>query len=142
MSLSDYSQLESQISDAQEPKVLKAGTEVKARIIKVLSGISDSERFDGCEWHQVLYDIPDVPMVIEYNDFFWELDAEKLDAKSYQRSLYQFQQFAASFGIDYSRPFDWETDLIAKEGWMILGVGKDDPEFGQKNTVKKYVAPK
>ena len=142
MSLSDYSDLETEIADAEEPKVLPAGTEVKARIINVLTGISESERFNGCTWYQVLFDVPDNPMVIEFNDFFWDLDRELLDAKSYSRSLYQFQQFAAAFGIDYSKPFSWTDDLVGKEGWMIVGLGKDDPEYGRKNTVKKYVVPK
>ena len=140
--LTDYTDLENEIEAAPEPKVLTTGTEVKARIIKILTGISESEKFNGCTWYQVLYDVPDDPMVIEFNDFFWKLDKELLDPSSYAKTLYQFQQFAAAFDVDYSRPFDWEEDLPGKEGWMILGVGKDDPTYGRKNTVKKYVAPK
>jgi hypothetical protein len=47
----------------------------------------------------------------------------------------------ARSNIDYSRPFDWEDDLVGLEGWIILGVKKSD-EYGDQNTVKKYVAPK
>lgn len=139
--LTDYTDLEQEIQDAPEPKVLPVGTEVKARIITVRSGISDSERFNGCTWHQPVFDVPDDPMVIEFNDFFWHLDKKLLDAKSYSRSLYQFQQFAAAFGIDYSRPFSWDDDLAGKEGWMILGTKKDEG-FGPSNSVKKYIAQK
>jgi len=138
MGLTDYSSLEKEIAGAPEPKNLKAGEEVKARIVKVRSGTSDK---NDCKWYSVVFDVPSDPMVMEFSDFFWELDMDKLDAKSYQRSLYSFQQFAAAFDIDYSRPFSWEDDLPGKEGWMIVGVKKSD-EYGDQNTAKKYIAPK
>ena len=137
MGLSDYSDLEKQISDAPEPKVLPKGSEVKARIISVNEGISDK---NDCQWYMPNFDVPADPMVIEFNDFFWELSQEKLDGKQFQRALYKFQRFAAAFSIDYSRPFAWD-DLVGKEGWVILGITKDD-EYGDKNRPTKYVVPK
>jgi len=137
MSLVDYTDLEKEITDAPEPKVLPRGTEVKARIINVREGISDK---NGARWYQPVFDVPDDPMVIEFNDFFWDLaDRDKLDPKQAQRALYQFKQFASAFGIDYSKPFSWTDDLVGLEGWLIVGVRKDD-EYGDKNTVSKYVA--
>lgn len=138
MSLTDYSNIEKEIEGAEEPKALTAGTEVKARIITVRSGISDK---NGCKWFSVVYDIPSEPMAMEFNDFFWELDQDKLDPKSFQRTLYRFQQFSSAFDIDYSRPFSWEDDLPGKEGWVILGLRKSD-EYGDQNNVKKYIAPR
>ena len=138
MSLSDYTDLEQEIVGAPEPKTLKAGTEVKARIVAVNTGVSDK---NNCVWYMPVFDVPDDPMVIEFNDFFWELDRGKLEAKPFQRALYKFQQFAAAFGIDYSRPFDWQDDLPGHEGWIILGVKKTE-EWGEQNSVKKYTAPK
>lgn len=136
MSLTDYSELEKEISDAPEPKILPRGSEVKARIIAVREGISDK---NNAQWYQPVFDVPDDPMVIEFNDFFWDLaDREKLDAKSAQRALYKFQKFAAAFSLDYSRPFSWEDDLIGLEGWVILGIRKSD-EYGDSNSVTKYV---
>ena len=138
MSLTDYSDLEQEIKDAPEPKVLPAGTEVKARIISVRSGISDK---NDCTWYQPVFDVPDDPMVIEFNDFFWQLDREALSGKQFARALSDFQKFAQAIDLDYSRPFDWEEDLIGLECWMILGVKKDDT-YGDGNTVKKYVLKK
>jgi hypothetical protein len=138
MPLTDYSDIEQEIKDAPEPKVLPAGTEVNARIISVNSGISDT---NDCEWHNVTFDIEDDPLVIEFRQFFWELDREKLTMKQFTRSLNDFQKFAECFSLDYSRPFSWEDDLPGLTGWMILGYKKDD-EFGDKNTVKKYVLKK
>jgi hypothetical protein len=134
--LTDYSSLKNEIDNAPEPYAAASGTEVKARIIKVTSGVSDK---NDCVWHNVLFDCPDDPMLKEFSAFFWELNKNKLDGKQYQRAVYQFKAFAQAFGIDYSRPFSWEDDLIEKEGWVILGVKKSD-EYGDQNNVKKFVS--
>lgn len=138
MSLVDYSDIQGDIQDAPEPKVLDAGTEVKVRIIGARTGVSDK---NDCSWFMPTYDVPDEPMVKEFNDFFWDLDREKLTDKEYQRALYKFKIFAAALGIDYSRPLDWEDDLPGHEGWLIVGIKKSE-EYGEQNTVRKYVAPR
>jgi len=138
MSLTDYSDLEQEIKNAPEPKVLPAGSEVYARIISVRSGVSDK---NDCAWYMPFFDVPDDPMVIEFNKFMWELDKEKLDPKQFARALNDFQKFAECFGLDYSRPCSWEDDLVGLEGWVILGIQKDD-EYGDKNTIKKFVLRK
>jgi hypothetical protein len=137
MALTDYSDFEKDIKDAPAPKTLPKGTEVKARIIKVRSGISEES---GAQWYSPVFDVPKDPTVIEFNDFFWDLtDRDKLDDKQFQRGLHQFKTFALAFGIDFSRPFDWEDDLPGKEGWLIVGVKKSD-EYGDRNSVSKYLS--
>ena len=138
MSLTDYTDLEKEIEGAPEPKILPKGSEVKARIISVRTGVSDT---NDCVWYSPVFDVPDDPLVIEFNAFFWELDKEKLTDKQHNRGLYEFKVFAKAFDIDYSKPFSWEDDLVGKTGWMIVGV-KMDSEYGDKNTVKKYVVGK
>jgi hypothetical protein len=139
MSLTDYSDLEKQIENAPEPKTLPRGAEVKARVIAVRSGISDK---NNAHWYQPVFDVPSEPMAVEFNDFFWDLaDKDKLDDKSRARAFTKFKLFAQAFGLDYSKPFDWEEDLIGLQGWVILGVRKSD-EYGDQNTVSKYVAGK
>lgn len=135
MSLTDYSDLESEISESQDPIVMPAGTEVNFRIISVRSGVSDK---NGCKWYQPVFDIPDEPMALEFNDFFWDLDKTKLDQKQYARAINDFKNFADCIGLDYSRPFSWEDDIINLQGWAILGLKKSD-EYGDSNTVKKYI---
>lgn len=138
MSLTDYSGLEAAINDAPEPKVLAKGKEVKARIILVRTG--NSEKRGGAVWYSVVYDVPDDPMVIEFGDFFWDLsERDKLTPKEFTRGLYKFKCFAKAFGLDYSKPFNWTEDLTGLEGWLIVGV-KNDPQYGDQNTVSKYVA--
>jgi len=140
MALTDYSDLEHEIKDAPEPKILPRGAEVKARIISVRGGVSEK---NGCQWYQPVFDIPNIPEAMEFNDFIWDLiDArDKLDDKQKSRNMTRFKNFTAAFGIDYTRPFSWEDDLIGKEGWVILGVKKSD-EYGDSNIVSKYVAGK
>ena len=133
--LTDYSDLEEDIKNAPEPKILPAGSEVKARIIEVNSGISDTNQ---CVWHSPRFDVPDDVMVKEFKGFFWELDKVHLTEKQFGQSLSDFRKFAACFGLDYSRPFTWEDDLPGLEGWVILGIKKDDT-YGDQNTVKNYV---
>lgn len=137
-SLVDYSDLANDVENAPEPKVLDKGTEVKARIISVRTGTSDK---NDCNWFMPTFDVPDEPMVKEFNDFMWELDKTKLDEKSFQRALYKFKTFVKAFDIDLSRPLDWTEDLPGKEGWLIVGARKDD-EYGEQNTVRKYIMPK
>ena len=139
MSLADYSDLEKEIAEAPESRILPRGSEVKARIIKVNSGVSEK---NDAQWFMPYFDVPSDPLAIEFNAFFWDLsDRDKLEPKQAARALVQFKKFAACFGIDYSRPFSWTDDLVGLEGWVVLGVLKDD-EYGDKNTISKYVAPK
>lgn len=138
MSLADYSDLEKEIASAPEPKTLPRGAEVKIRIVGVRSGISDK---NDCIWYQPIFDVPDDPMVSEFNDFLWDLiDARsKLDEKQKARNMNRFKNFAAAMGLDYSKPFNWEDDLVGLTGYVIVGVKKSD-EYGDQNTVSKYVA--
>jgi hypothetical protein len=137
--LADYTDLEKEIAEAPEPKTLPRGSEVKARIVSVRSGISDK---NDAQWYQPVFDVPSDPLVNEFNDFFWDLaDRNKLDPKQAARSLTKFKNFAAAFDLDYSRPFDWVEDLVGLEGWVILGVKKSD-EYGDQNTISKYVVRK
>ena len=140
MALTDYSGMEKQIKDVPEPVVIKKGTEVKARIIKVNSGVVDNGGdYDGCSYHSIVFDCPDEPLAKEFSDFFWELDKNRLSEKDFVRAMRHFKNLAEAFGIDYSRPFDWEDDLPGEVGWLIVGIKKSD-EYGEQNTVQKYLS--
>lgn len=140
MALTDYSDMEKEIDEAQEPSILPAGSEVKARIIAVRSGLS--EKNNNAQWYSPVFDIPSEPMVKEFSGFLWDLkDRNKLDPKTAGRCAADFKNFAQAFGLNYSKPFSWEDDLVGLSGWIILGVKKSD-EYGDQNTVKKYVVGK
>jgi len=147
MSLTDYSKLEEEIKNAPEPTTLKKGTEVKARIIAVRTGVVEKEEsaYVGVSYFSVTFDAPDEPIVKEFNDFFWDLvdidKIKKVSEKTAFGAIRHFRNFAGSFGLDYSRPFDLEEDLFGKEGWIIVGIKKSD-EYGEQNTVQKYLSSK
>jgi hypothetical protein len=146
MSLTDYSKMESEITNAPEPMALKKGTEVKARIIGVRTGVVEKDDSDyiGLSYFSVSFDAPYEPLAKEFSDFFWDLvDIAKLKAiseKTAIAAMRKFRNFADSFGLDYGRPFDLEDDLPGKTGWLIVGIKKSD-EYGDQNTVQKYLAP-
>jgi|GEM_PF-1020680 len=145
MALTDYSSMEKDIANVPEPSVIKKGTEVKARIIGVRTGVTEKEDSDyyGLSYFSVSYDVPSEPLSKEFNDFFWDLvDLErlkKISEKSAIGAMRKFRTFAEAFGLDYGRPFDLEEDLPGKEGWLIVGIKKSD-EYGDQNTVQRYLA--
>jgi len=146
MSLTDYSDIESEIKDAPEPEILPAGSEVKARIVKVDTGTIDKESSDyfGCDWFSVTFDVPDEVLCPMFNDFFWDLSSrDKLPQKGLNMALRHFRDFAEAFGLDYSRPFSLEDDLPGLEGWVITKIIKDKTgQYPDKNGVSRYVSPK
>lgn len=136
MALSDYSELEKEIEEMPEPIVLPKGSEVKLRII----GHNSGEGEYGT-WHQLIFDIPAEPFAKDIRKFMSDpLDAKDAPPAIKQRVYNAFKYFVKAFGIDLSRPFDWE-DLIGLEGYGILGVQKSD-DYGEQNTISKFVAPK
>jgi hypothetical protein len=145
MSLTDYSSFEDEIENAPEMKILPKGTEAKLRIVKVDSGVIDDEAKDsyGAEWHSITFDVPDEVLCPMFNYFMWDLNSrDRIPPKQFQSALRDFRDFAASFGIDYSRPFEWE-DLANLEGWAELKVVKDRTgEYPDKNGVKRFITPK
>lgn len=141
MSLIDYSSMEGEIKNVPEPVVIKKGTEVRARIISVKTGVVEKpgSDYDGFSYFSVTYDAPDEPLAKEFNDFFWGLENKaNMTEKDYLRALRKFRNFAEDFGLDYSRPFDLEDELPGKTGWLIVGVKQSD-EYGPQNTVSKYI---
>jgi hypothetical protein len=138
MSLTDYSALEQEIDNTPEPTILPRGTEVKARVIAVRTGVSDK---NGCTWYSPVFDIPSELCAKEFNDFIWDLADAKtcIEEKQQMSNILRFKAFAQAFGLDYSKPFSWEDDIVGLEGYIILGVKKSD-EYGDSNTVSKYVA--
>jgi len=145
MSLTDYSKLEREIKNTPEPTTLKKGTEVKARIIAVRTGVVEKEEsaYTGISYFSVTFDVPDEPNVKEFSDFFWDLvDIDKIkniSEKAYFGAIRHFRNFAESFGLDYSRPFNLEEDLFGKKSWIIVGI-KRTGEYGDQNTVQKYIS--
>jgi len=136
-SMLDLTGLIDEINDAPEPTVAKAGTEQKLRIVSVRTGTDKN----GCDYFMPVYEIPDMPMVKEFSHFMYVPDKKNLSEKQYMRALYAVKVFTKCFDIDISRPIDYEDDLPSHTGWAIVGV-RDSDEYGEQNTIRKYIAPK
>lgn len=134
MSMLDLTGIKDDIENAEEPKVLDAGEEVKLRIITVNVG----EDKNNNPYFMPVFEVPDEPMAKEFSDFF-SIPRKDMKEKDYKRALYKIKVFAQAFDIDLGRPIDYEDDLPGCEGWAILGVRKSD-EYGEQNTIRKYIA--
>jgi hypothetical protein len=138
MSLTDFSDYEKGITDAEAPKILPKGTIAKLRIILVRTGTSN--KHSDAKWFQPVFDLPDDPMVVQFNDFMWfPGQQDKVEPDQFARNQYRLQTFVQAFGIDLSKPFDIENDWNGLTGYAILGF-KQDSEYGDKNTISKYVS--
>lgn len=145
MTMSDYSDLEQEIRNAPDLRILPKDTEVRARIVSVQTGESDKTD-SGMEarYFIVTFDVPSDPLCPMFSTFFWDLeDKDKIGAKGYQDLIRALRDFSAAFGIDLGRPFSWEDDLPGLEGDVVLAVKKDKTgEYPDKNTIRKYIIPK
>lgn len=136
-SMLDLTGLIDEIDNAPEPTVAKAGTEQKLRIVSVRTGTDKN----GCDYFMPVYEIPDMPMAKEFSHFMYVPDKKNLSEKQYMRALYAVKVFTKCFDVDISRPIDYEDDLPGHTGWAIVGV-RDSDEYGEQNTIRKYIAPK
>ena len=137
MSMLDLTQIQDEIEDSQEPTVLKAGTEAHLQVVSVRSDVDKNDN----EYFMPVFEVIGEPMAKEFSDFFHVPDREGLTEKQYGRALNKIKNFTKAFGIDISRPIDYEDDLPGHKGWAILGVRQDD-EYGEQNTIRRYVLPK
>jgi len=138
MGATDYSNMEQEILDAPQPFPIGRAKEVKARVTRIKLGTS--EKNNDARFIMPYFDIPDEPLATEFNDFFWDpLDYRKIDPSQVARSKAKFSNFVKCFGIDLSKPIDWEAEVPGKEGWIITGNVQEDQGYGEKSTVSKYV---
>lgn len=144
MTLTDYSSLEEEIKNVPEKKILPAKTEAKFRILKVEEGVVDNEEKPsyGMSYANITCDLPgnDAPM---FNIFLWKLENNFKDPNDYKDALRAFRDFMGCINFDYTKPFDWETDLLNKEGWARFGIKRDKTgEYPDKNQISEYIIPK
>lgn len=137
MSMLDLTDQMDEIESAEEPTIAEVGEEYKLRII----GCREGTDKNGLDYFAPMFEVDGAPMVKEFSGFFHVPDKGGMDEKKYKRSLYAIKVFASCFGLDLSRPVDYEDDLPGLEGWAILG-SKTDDTYGEQNTIRKYIASK
>jgi hypothetical protein len=127
--------LDIDVSGAQEPKTMEAGSEVKIRIIDVRQ---DTDK-NGNPYIMPRFDIVDEPLAKDFTDFMG-LPHEGMDAKQKARNEYKIKSFLESFNLPTSGQLD-PDEWKGLTGWAILGTSTDNT-FGEQNTVRKYVVGK
>ena len=137
-SMLDLTDLQDEIENAEEPIIAEADTEQHLRIVSVRTGEAGEK---NCPYFAPTFEVMDAPLIKEFNQFMWVPDKDKLTPKQYKRSLWEMQCFIKAFDVDISSPIDYNDDLPGLTGWAILGV-RDSNEYGEQNTIKKYVTPK
>ena len=126
--------LDMNLGDAVEPTVVPAGEEYKLRI---MSAPVDNDK-NGAPYMRPIFEIPDVPTSKAFSDFL-RIPHPGLSPKEMNDAKWRMTLFLQCFGMDPARPLDPE-ELKGREGWAILGTKDDD--YGESNTVRKYIAPK
>lgn len=122
------------LDDVEEPITLEAGTEAELRIIIVNEGTNKNND----PYFMPVFEIVDEPLAKECSDYFG-LPCDSMNEKQLHRAKFKIANFGKAFDIDFSRPIDLE-DLIGLTGWGILGVSNSE-EYGEQNTVRKYIIP-
>ena len=135
MSLIDLSGKMDEIQNAPEPTIAENGSEHKIKIISCRGGEAGA---NDCAYISPVFEVPNEPLVKEFSTFLWIPDEDKLSPKQYARALNDFNVFSKCFGLDLSKPFDYEDDLPGLTGWAILGTKKSD-EYGEQNTIRKFI---
>jgi len=128
--------LDLDVSGAQEPTTVEAGTECKLRIIDVRQDVNKH----GNAYIMPRYDVVDQPLAKDFTDYM-ELPHSDMDAKQKARAEWKISTFLGAFGLpttlSNADPDEWK----GLTGWAILGVSTDET-YGEQNTVRKYVAGK
>lgn len=129
MSIMDYS--DAGLDDVHEETVVEAGEEYKLRIISFLFG----EDKKGFSYMMPFFEVDGEPYCKEFGDFIRDPDKEKMTEKELNRSKARLGSFLNAFRIDPR--FDPDEE-VGKEGWAILGIGKDQNGEDQ-NKINRYV---
>ena len=143
MSMLDIAQ---RVSEAKEPEVVPEGMEYELECIKMRQGTHEAT---GLEYIIYTFKILNPPEEIVnprfVEQFMWISSTEDIkeayDAQRANDNDLNMRYLFEGLGVDISQPFHMEDDVVGQTGWAILGI-RDEGEYGLKNNIKKWVAPK
>jgi hypothetical protein len=123
-------------SDAVEPIAAEAGEHE----IAIVGGVIDKDK-NGHPYFLPRFEVVDgPPNVKDFTDFI-RLPYEGMTEKEKARADWRLYCFKAAFGLPQTGKINLQEDALGLRGWAILGV-KEDPQYGEQNTISKYVTPK
>lgn len=123
-------------SGAEEPVAAEAGEHE----LRILGGVIDKDK-NGNPYFLPRFEVIDgPPNCKDFTDFI-RLPYEGMGAKEKARADWRLHSFKVAFGIEEGMKISLEDDLPGLTGWAILNV-REDPQYGEQNTISKYVLPK
>jgi len=122
-------------TDAPEITIAEGGKEYN---ITWLGGIIGKDK-NGHPYFMPRFEIVGEPYKKDFTRYH-ALPYEGMPEKDHARALDELSKFKQCFGIDLAARIDAENDPPLN-GWAILGA-KDDAEYGEQNTLRKYIVPK
>ena len=132
--------LDINFDNVPELKLLDDGTEISLRIKSVKEVPIKAE--PSKNQYKVIFDDPSdllVDDIINYLPMPTQADREE-DEKAYAKAVGRLRDFVKCFGVDVTGGVN-SDDFPGREGDCIVGV-ENDPVFGTKNVIKRFVVPK
>lgn len=124
---------ESNLDDYFEPTTVKAGEEYRLRIVNVIQGTDKN----GMNYLMPFFEVVEEPYCKEFGDYMPLPDPSNMTPKDLNKAKLRLVSFFRAFDIEYHG--DIPTDeLQGKEGWAILGMGKDQDD-APVNKVNRYI---
>lgn len=128
------------MEDVQDPSAVEAG-EYKIRLIDLGEGVKEDK--NGNPFLMPRFEICDEPLAKDFSKYL-PLPTEDMDGKKLQKSLADLKNFCLALGVTFeilnaciaSNDFG---DLLGLEAWALLGIDKEEGEYGKQNYVKKWV---
>ena len=120
--------------DAVEAKAKEAG-EHKIKIVNATIAIDKNQHPYFLPRFEVVGD----PYAKDFTKFHG-LPHDDMTEKQTNAAKWNLDQFKKCFGLSEGKLS--LAEMIGLEGWAILGVGPEDPEYGEQNYVRRYIAPK
>lgn len=124
--------LDYNLDDIPELSLIAGGEEVRVRIVNAEKKISKNNnpmlsiQLEPCEY-------PDAPLI--FHNIM--LPFEGMEKRKYGNAMRNLKKFVVCFGL--SMPLDVD-DIKGQEGYAIVGEESDE-EYGDKNTIRKFVGP-
>ena len=116
-----------------EPTVMKAGEEEKLRIVNMIEGVDKN----NAKYIMPFFESVNDPYCKEFGDYM-PIPHDGMGPKDFNKAKARIVDFSAAFGVDFSKPIDVEADVKGKEGYAIVGIGKDKDDQ-PVNKINKYV---
>lgn len=121
------------LDDTFEPTVMKDGEEAQLRIVSFLKAKNKNEG----DYIMPFFEVLDDPYCKEFGDYI-ALPSDTMSPKELNKTKLRMKELAAAFDIDFGGTIDIKNDIVGKEGYAILGIGKDQ-EGLPVNKIKKYI---